>query len=36
MQNKLINFSEIINDDGENKDCRHKTNGNFFAIVNLT
>ena len=40
MQSKLINLSEIINNDVscENKDYRHRKpyDGNFFAVVNHT
>ena len=40
MQSKLINLSEIINNDlsCENKDHRHRKpyGSNFFAIVNPT
>ena len=40
MQSKLINLSEIINNDVscEKKDHRHRKpyDGNFFAVVNPT
>ena len=40
MQSKLINLSEIINNDVscENKDHRHRKpcSGNFFVVINPT